>query len=73
MQELQSTSNWNLKVWYTMTLWKNEIEIEEFYRSGKHLEAMKQSKIFSSKIQSKRISAVNLISWKTGKKLFENK
>ena len=67
------TGNWNLKVWYTMTLWKNEKEIDTFYRSGKHLEAMKQSKKFSSKIQFKRINEVELISWKKGKKLFETK
>ena len=65
------TGNWNLKVWYTMTLWENEDEINIFYRNGKHLEAMKQSKNFSSKIQFKRISQVDLIGWKSGKKLFE--
>ena len=68
----KATGNWNLKVWYTMTLWKNEIEIDTFYRSGKHLEVMKLSKKFSSKIQSKRVNEVDLISWKKGKKLFEN-
>lgn len=64
------TGNWNLKVWYTMTLWKSENEINAFYRNGKHLEAMKQSQKFSSKIQFKRINQVDLISWKNGKKLF---
>jgi hypothetical protein len=55
-----------------MTLWENENEINAFYRNGKHLEAMKHSKIFSSKIQFKRINKADLISWKDGKKLFEN-
>ena len=63
--------DWNLKVWYTMTLWENENEINDFYRIGKHLEAMKQSKRFSSKIQLKRINKADLIKWKDGKKLFE--
>jgi hypothetical protein len=66
------TGNWKLKVWYTMTLWESENEIDAFYRNGQHLEAMKQSKNFSSKIQFKRINHVDLISWKIGKKLFEN-
>ncbi len=63
-------SNWNLKVWYTMTLWENEIDLAEFYRSGKHVEAMKQSKSFSSKIQSTRVTRAELLGWNEGKKLF---
>jgi hypothetical protein len=66
------TGNWNWKVWYTMTLWENENEINDFYRSGTHLEAMKQSKKFSSKIQSRRIQNEDLMSWKEAKKLFGN-
>jgi hypothetical protein len=62
------TGSWNMKVFYTMTLWENEKDITDFYRNGKHLEAMKQSKSFSSKIQSMRISREDLISWKEGKK-----
>ncbi|MBK7959232.1 MAG: DUF3291 domain-containing protein [Bacteroidetes bacterium] len=62
--------NWNLKVWYTMTLWENEHDINNFYRSGVHLEAMKQSRSFSSNIQSKRLDREDLISWKEAKKLF---
>jgi hypothetical protein len=64
------TNNWNLKNWYTMTLWLSEEDINEFYRNGTHLEAMKQSKLFSSKIQSKRIKSKELISWKEAKKIF---
>jgi hypothetical protein len=51
-----------------MTLWVNENDINEFYRNGIHLEAMKQSKIFSSKIRSKRIHHEDLISWNEAKK-----
>ena len=61
-----------MKDWYTMTLWVNENDINDFYRNGTHLEAMKQSKTFSSNIQSKRIQNDDLISWKEAKKLFEN-
>lgn len=62
------TGNWNLKVWYTMTLWVNENDIKDFYRNGTHLEAMKQSKTFTSKIQSNRIINEDLMSWKEAKK-----
>ncbi len=67
------TGSWNLKVWYTMTLWENEKDINEFYRKDTHLEAMKQSKKFSSKIQSHRIQKEDLIPWKEAKKLFGSK
>lgn len=66
------TGSWNLKDWYTMSLWENENDINDFYRNGTHLEAMKQSKTFSSNIQSKRIYNDDLISWKEAKKLFKN-
>lgn len=64
------TGNWNFKVWYTMTLWEKEHEINDFYRNGIHLEAMKQSKTFSSKIQSIRIHNEDMIGWREAKKLF---
>jgi len=64
------TGSWNLKDWYTMTLWLNEKDISDFYRNGTHLNAMQQSKTFSSKIQSRRIYKDELISWKEAKKLF---
>ncbi len=69
-RKFKVTSNWNLKVWYTMSLWLNENELNDFYRNGTHLEAMKQSKKFSSKIKSNRIYNEDLISWKEAKKLF---
>ena len=65
------TGSWNLKVWYTMTLWENDNAIDTFYRHGNHVAAMKQSKKFSSKkILSKRFNSSGLISWKEGKKVF---
>ena len=64
------TGSWNFKVWYTMTLWENEKDINDFYRNGSHLEAMKQSKKFSSKIQSLRVQNEDLLGWKEAKKLF---
>jgi hypothetical protein len=69
-KKYQVTGSWNLKVWYTMTLWENEEDINDFYRNGTHLEAMKQSKRFSSKIQSHRIQKEDVMDWKEAKKLF---
>ena len=69
-KKFKITGNWNLKIWYTMTLWVNENDIKDFYRNGTHLEAMKQSKTFSSKIQSNRIKMEDLMSWKAARKLF---
>lgn len=66
------TGSWNLKVWYTMTLWENENDINDFYRKDTHQEAMKQSSKFSSKIKSHRIQKEDLINWKEAKKLFTN-
>jgi len=66
--KFKMTGNWNWKVWYTMTLWENERDLNDFYRNGTHLEVMKKSKSFSSKIQSKRIQSQDLVSWKEAKK-----
>ena len=53
---------------------RNNIEkkndINDFYRNGTHLEAMKQSKTFSSKIELKRKSHDQLMNWKEAKKVF---
>jgi hypothetical protein len=66
------TGSWNLKVWYTMTLWENEKDLNDFYRNGTHLEVMKRSKKISSKIQSHRVQEEDLMSWKKAKRLFTN-
>lgn len=71
-KKYKATGSWNGRVWYTMTLWENEQEINDFYRNGIHLEAMKQSRKFSSKIQSRREQNEDLMRWKDAKKLFGN-
>jgi hypothetical protein len=70
IKSYQFTWNWNLKVWYTMTLWDNENDLNHFYSNGAHLEAMKKAKFFSSKIQSKRINRKKILDWKEAKNLF---
>lgn len=69
-KQYKVTGSWNLKVWYTRTLWEDVTAIDHFYRNGTHLEAMKQAKQFSSKIKATRISNPILIPWKEAKKLF---
>ncbi len=69
----KATGSWNLKCWYTMTLWDDENEINNFYRNGIHLEAMKKSKTFSTNIQSKRLPKEDFISWTEVKMLFSDR
>ncbi len=71
-KKFKMTGNWNLKIWYTMTLWENENDLNDFYRKGTHLEAMKKSKSFSSKINSFRIHTEDLVTWKDAKKRIVN-
>lgn len=66
------SGSWNLKTWYTMTLWENENEINDFSRKGTHLQAMKNSKKISSRIQSHRVHREDLLSWKEAKNLLTN-
>lgn len=69
-RKFKTSGSLNLKNWYTMTLWESENDLNAFYRSGKHLEAMKRSKIFSSGIQSRRIEKEDLLNWSEAKKFF---
>ena len=71
--KVKATGSWNLKDWYTMTLWETEKDINDFYRNGTHLEAMKQSKTFSSNIQSKRLPKEGFISWTEAKMLLSDR
>lgn len=64
------SGSWNAKVWYTMTLWESEGDLNVFYRNGTHLEAMKKSKSFSSNIQSTRVARDEMLDWKEAKRLF---
>lgn len=70
-KKFKLSCNWNLKVWYTMTLWENEQEINDFYRHGIHLTAMKQASLFSSHTKSLRIQHHDLKPWKEMKALFD--
>lgn len=56
---------------YTMTLWNNEKELEDFARSGAHLQAMKDSKIIAKEIRTLTIDANELPSWSEAKRLLD--
>ena len=64
-------SHWNLKCWYTMTLWENEADLLAFYRNGTHVEAMKAARNLANVLESRRIEKNALIEWKEAKKLFD--
>jgi len=80
IKELQGTAckqyeiscDWKLKTWYTMTLWEKEEDINSFYRSGTHLQAMKQSPNFSNNLSSKRVNSNTMLPWKEAKALFNS-
>lgn len=48
---------------YTMTLWENERDLQDFARSGAHLEAMKRSAEIAKEIRTVTIDAEKLPSW----------
>lgn len=56
---------------YTMTLWNNEQELQEFAQSGAHLDAMKKSKEIAKEIRTITIEAQTLPSWKEAKELLQ--
>ena len=57
---------------YTMTLWNNESELNDFAKSGAHTEAMKSSKDIAKEIRTITINADALPSWAEATKLLEN-
>lgn len=65
--------SWNLKTWYTMSLWETEEDLIQFYRNGAHLEAMKNARYFSNDIDSTRVESNDLIGWSEGIKILNLK
>ncbi len=56
---------------YTMTLWENEKDLQDFARSGAHLDAMKRSKEIAKEIRTITIDAEKLPSWGEAIKLLD--
>ena len=57
---------------YTMTLWNQASDMEEYYRSGAHLVAMKKATKYAKEIRILRHESDDLISWKEAKELLKN-
>ena len=57
---------------YTMTLWENEKDLQDFARSGAHLEAMKKGQNIAKEIRTITIDTETLPSWKEAKALLKN-
>lgn len=77
MKQMKTSGHLEFKkqgVWtkhYTMSLWPDEQSMQEFVRSGAHLEAMKQSKAIAKEIRTITYEADALPDWKTAKGLLE--
>jgi hypothetical protein len=56
---------------YTMTLWNNENEMQQFARSDAHLDAMKRSKQIAKEIRIVTVDMEKLPDWKTALSLLE--
>ena len=54
---------------YTMTLWDSEEDMNDFYRSGAHLEAIKDARRMSSEIVLLRLEADGFPAWSEVKPL----
>lgn len=78
VRQLKTTNCINVKntgFWkkhYTMTLWNNEQDIKDFYKSGAHLEAMKISNKIAQEIRTITIDADSLPDWKTAKNILRS-
>lgn len=64
-KEFKRSGHW--KIFYTMTLWNNDIEMRAFTQSGAHLEAMKRSKKIAKEIRTYTYDAEELPSWDEAK------
>lgn len=56
---------------YTMTLWENNTDMQEFARSGAHLEAMKTSKSIAKEIRTITLDSDELLGWTAAKELLK--
>jgi hypothetical protein len=61
----KNTGFW--KTHYTMTAWESQADIAAFYKSGSHLEAMKESKILAEYLRFITFEAEKMPDWKEAK------
>ncbi len=78
VQQLRSTKCKEFRkrgIWtthYTMTLWDNKQNMDEFVRSSAHLEAMKASSGFAREIRLYTYEGTTLPKWPDAIRLLEN-
>jgi hypothetical protein len=53
---------------YTISVWNSHEEIDDFYRSGAHLEAMKEMANLAKEASTFRYESDHIPSWKEAKK-----
>lgn len=56
---------------YTMTAWKSKEDIDAFYKSGAHAEAMKKSKALATELRFITFDATEIPTWKEAKEKIE--
>ncbi|QNL21533.1 DUF3291 domain-containing protein [Hyphobacterium sp. CCMP332] len=66
-------SNSTLRNHYTMSLWKNEKDMRDFYRNGDHAKAMKNAKNIAAEIKTIHFEADAFLPWKKAKKEVDEK
>ncbi|TNE80182.1 MAG: DUF3291 domain-containing protein [Bacteroidetes bacterium] len=64
-REFKKTGVWTTH--YTMTLWDTKEDLQQFARSGAHLQGMKISKDIAKEIKTLTYEADRLPDWKTAK------
>lgn len=58
---------------YTLTVWESEEAMHNFYKSGAHLNGMKQASSIAKAIGSYSYNAQEIPDWKTAKSLLKEK
>lgn len=57
---------------YTMTLWRNEEDMLDYFRSNAHTVAMREATKWAEEICSLRLERDTLIDWKEAKQLIKS-
>jgi hypothetical protein len=67
----KATGSWNLKCWYTMSLWENEVELKKFNSQNNFIDSMRKWTQLTPTIQTKNLNRAEAMSWKEAKRLFD--
>ncbi len=56
---------------YTMTLWRNEVEMKQFARNGHHLKVMHKAGHIAKSIKTLTVVADDFLDWREAKQLLQ--